>query len=171
MIEVTRLFVVVVAAATTLALIAVWSPRGLWVKLGAVASSAVFLPVAYAGLVDLLSKPKPIDLEWWRGNVAEAEILGSRIQEGKGIFLYLQLPEGDEPRSYVLPWDRELAEQLQAAAREAERNRGGLRMRLPFEPSLDDREAKFYAPPQPSLPPKDEAPDAPPEYRRPGTDA
>ena len=28
-------------------------------------------------------------------------------------------------------------------------------MRLPFEPSLDDREPKFYALPQPPLPPKD----------------
>jgi len=27
-------------------------------------------------------------------------------------------------------------------------------MRLPFEPSLDDREPKFYAMPQPALPPK-----------------
>ena len=28
-------------------------------------------------------------------------------------------------------------------------------MRLPFEPTLDAREPKFYAPPQPALPPKD----------------
>jgi hypothetical protein len=28
-------------------------------------------------------------------------------------------------------------------------------MRLPFEPTLDDREPKFYALPQPPLPPKD----------------
>jgi hypothetical protein len=27
--------------------------------------------------------------------------------------------------------------------------------RLPFEPSLDDREQEFYALPQPALPPKD----------------
>jgi hypothetical protein len=39
-------------------------------------------------------------------------------------------------------------------------------MRLPFEPSLDDREQKFYALPQPALPPKDFN-DPPPEvYER-----
>ena len=31
-------------------------------------------------------------------------------------------------------------------------------MRLPFEASLDDREPKFYAMPQPQMPSKDYAP-------------
>jgi hypothetical protein len=65
-----------------------------------------------------------------------------------------------EPRAYQLPWDRRTAEQLQAAARAAAEQQAALRMRLPFEPSLDDREPRFYALPQPALPPKD-APTAP----------
>lgn len=75
--------------------------------------------------------------------------------EGEGIYLWLQLSDAPEPRAYLLPWSRDLAEQLQAARREAEQNDTQLQMRLPFEPSLDDREAKFYAMPQPALPPKD----------------
>ena len=43
-----------------------------------------------------------------------------------------------------------------ATQREAEENQSGVQMRLPFEPSLDDREQKFYALPQPALPPKDD---------------
>jgi hypothetical protein len=82
-------------------------------------------------------------------------VLGSSIRENEGIYLWLQLDGAAEPRAYILPWNRDLAEQLQATLREAEQRQGDVRMRLPFEPSLDDREPKFYAMPQPALPPKD----------------
>jgi len=72
-----------------------------------------------------------------------------------GSFLWLQLLETAEPRSYVLPWNRDLAEQLQETARKAEEDNTQLQMRLPFEPSLDELEPKFYAQPQPAAPPKD----------------
>jgi hypothetical protein len=54
-----------------------------------------------------------------------------------------------------LPWHRDLAEQLQAAQREAEESQSQVQMRLPFEDSLDDREPRFYAMPQAQLPAKD----------------
>jgi hypothetical protein len=172
MTEITQLFVIALTVATALAGISVWSPRRLVVKLGAIGTAAVFLPVAYLAFVELLSKPKPVNLEWWHARVADAEVLGSQIREDQGIYLYLQMPDVHEPRSYVLPWDRQLAEELQAALRDAERNGNGLRMRLPFEPSLDDREPKFYALPQPALPPKDDLPGSPArEYERPGIQA
>jgi hypothetical protein len=44
-------------------------------------------------------------------------------------------------------------------------------MRVPFEPSLDDREPRFYALPQPALPPKDQLDPPPQLYKPPGTDA
>ena len=84
----------------------------------------------------------------------------------EAIYLWLQLPGETAPRAYRLPWDRALAEQLQTARREAEANRTGLRMRHPFEPSLDEREPRFYALPQPALPPKT-PPAAPPQYYQP----
>jgi hypothetical protein len=44
-------------------------------------------------------------------------------------------------------------------------------MRVPFEPTLDGRERRFYALPQPALPPKD-ALDPPAQvYQQPGRDA
>ena len=44
-------------------------------------------------------------------------------------------------------------------------------MRLPFEPTLDRREPKFYAPPQPALPPKDLAQPPAQIYQQPGQNA
>jgi len=171
MTEVLQLFVAAAALAATLGLISIWAPRRLAIKAAALAATMLFLPLAYASLVELLSKPKPVDLEWWLSRAPDAEVLASRLVENEGIYLWLQLVEVAEPRAYVLPWDRASAEELQRALREAEQQGSGVQMRLPFEPSLDDREPKFYALPQPALPPKDQI-DPPPEfYQPPGRDA
>jgi hypothetical protein len=166
-----QLFAVAAALAATLGLISIWAPRRLAIKGAALATVILFLPLAYASLVDLLSKPKPVDLEWWLTDASEAEVVAARPVENRAIYLWLQLPEVSEPRAYVLPWDRTSAEQLQQALREAERQGGGVQMRLPFEPSLDPREPKFYALPQPALPPKDLLEPPPQFYQPPGRDA
>jgi len=166
-----QLFVVAAALAATLGLISIWAPRRLAIKAAALAATVLFLPLAYASLVELLSKPKPVDLEWWLSHAADAEVLASRLVENEGIYLWLQLVDVAEPRAYVLPWDRASAEQLQQALREAEQQGSGVQMRLPFEPSLDDREPKFYALPQPALPPKDLLQPPPEFYQPPGRDA
>ena len=99
-------------------------------------------------------------------------MLGSSMREGEGIFLWLQLVDLVEPRSYVLPWSQELAQQLQDALCEAEENGTAVQMRLPFEPSIDNREPKFYAMPQPAFPPKDRGePETPQLYQGPARDA
>ena len=166
-----QLFALTVALAATLGLISIWAPRRLAIKAAALAATMLFLPLAYASLVELLSKPKPVDLEWWLSHAADAEVLASRLVENEGIYLWLQLVEVAEPRAYVLPWDRASAEQLQQALRDAEQQGSGVQMRLPFEPSLDDREPKFYALPQPALPPKDLVQPPPEFYEPPGRDA
>ncbi|MGI9500440.1 MAG: hypothetical protein ACR2P3_10400 [Geminicoccaceae bacterium] len=155
MIELSFLFMVTAGLAGLLSMISIWSRHRSWIRASALAVTVLFLPLAYASYAMLLSKPKPVALEWWLGKADEATVLSSSIQEDVGIFLWLRLAEITEPRAYVLPWSRDLAEQLQAAAREAEEQNGQLQMRLPFEPSLDELEPKFYAMPQPAMPPKD----------------
>ena len=161
-------FAVFVLLAAALAALSVWSRRRLWIKLMGVLAAVLFIPVAYASMIGLLSRPKPVDLEWAQTRLPEATVLGATIEQGRGIYLWLKLDDVVEPRAYVLPWDMALAQQLQNAMREAEENGTGLRMRLPFENSLDMREPKFYALPQPALPPKDVVPEtAPQQYRHP----
>ncbi|MFQ5958697.1 MAG: hypothetical protein ACE5LF_04940 [Alphaproteobacteria bacterium] len=166
--ELAHLFVLAVFIAAVLTTITIWSPRRVWVKSIAIVTASLFLPLAYAAFADLLSKPKPVDLEWAHRNVTEATVLAASMREDDGIFLWLQIDGVAEPRSYVLPWNRELAEELQDAQREAEANRNGLRIKLPFESTRDDRDHKFYAPPQPIPPLKDLGDDGPLIYRHPG---
>lgn len=149
------LFGLAVVLAAALAGIGIRATGKVWVKASALALAALFMPLAYGSLVDLLGKPKPAGMEWDLGRVGEATVLGAKLSEDKAIFLWLDITGMPEPRYYVLPWDRRMAEELQAAIRQAEANGTGVRVRLPFEPSLDDSEPMFYAPPQPALPPKD----------------
>ena len=172
MISLSQLFALTAALAGVLAAISLWTPRRLAVKGIALTTATLFLPLAYASMVDLLSRPKPVSLEWWQSSAEEATVLGSVVRENEGIHLWLQLPGLAEPRAYVLPWSRENAERLQEAQRSAEQEGGDVRMRMPFEPSLDELEPRFYAEPQQALPPKDHADDPGPQYYQPpGQDA
>jgi hypothetical protein len=154
MTELPFVFAAAVAIAACLGTIAVWAPRRLLVRAGALGVFALFLPLGFAGWTDLLSRPKPVAFEWWLDRADEATVLAGTIREGAGIYVWLQLDATEEPRAYRLPWSREQAQQLQEALEEAEKNGSAVRMRLPFEASLDPREPKFYALPQPALPQK-----------------
>jgi hypothetical protein len=149
------LFALAVVLASCLGSIAVWAPRRITAKLAALLTFALFVPVAFAGWSDLLSRPKPVGFEWLKSTAGEAHVLAGTVREGDGIYVWLQIDGTPEPRAYQLPWNPQQAEQLQNALREAQSNGSGdVRMRQPFESSLDPREPKFYAAPQPSLPPK-----------------
>ncbi len=171
MTDVSGLFVVAAVLAFILATHGIWAPRRLGVKISAVITTALFLPLAYAATLTLLSKPKPVHLEWWLAHADEATVLGSSMREGDGIYLWLQMAELIEPRAYVLPWSQELAQELQEALRQAEQNGSAVQMRLPFEPSLDNRDPKFYALPQPALPPKERLDEGPQMFSGPGREA
>lgn len=153
--ELTYLFAIVAVLVGGLASISIWAPRRLTPKLAALAGAGALLPVAYAGFAQLLAMPKPVALEWWHANAEEATVLAANLHEDEAIYVWLQLRGAPEPRAYALPWQRDLAEQLQAAQREAAQNQTQVQMRLPFENSLDEHEPKFYAMPQPQLPAKD----------------
>lgn len=169
--DIPGLFLAVVLLLCVLATHSIWAPTRMRVKLSALATTLLFMPLAYAAMLHLLSKPKPVHLEWWQAHAEEATVLGSSLREGQGIYLWLQMVDLLEPRSYVLPWSQELAQQLQEALRQAEENGTAVQMRLPFEPSLDNREPKFYALPQPAFPPKDRHDPAPDLFAGPATDA
>jgi hypothetical protein len=168
------LFALATLLAAGLATISIWSPRKLWVKVGAVLLAACFMPISYASFTDLLSKPKPVALEWFNRSMTEATVLSARMQEGEAIYLWLQLPNSPEPRYYKIGWSEEVAKQLQQAMREAEKNQGGMRMEMPFENTWDTDKPMFYALPQPKLPEKngeEGGGDKPMVYQHPGTSA
>ncbi len=128
-------------------------PRGrVWQRVTSTGIFVVLIALVYGGSVELLSRPKPLRLEW--RDAAKAKVLGASIREGEGIYVWLQFEGTSEPRSYALPWDMKMAQQLQEAQREGQANGTDVQMNMPFEAGIDDREPKFYAMPQQPLPDK-----------------
>jgi hypothetical protein len=166
--DLTGFFVVLVGLAAILAQISIWAPRKVWVKVTALVTTALFLPAAYISLADLLSRPKPMDIEWNNVDLAEATVLGASMREDEAIYLWLGIEGLVEPRAYVMPWNQEMAQQLQDAQRAAETEGNGVRMSQPFERSWDKRERRFYAAPQPPLPDKRRGKDRPFIFQQPG---
>lgn len=155
MTELLALFGVNAVIAAALANIGIWTPRALWLKLTALVLLALFLPATYAAFAELMSRPKPVSIEWANRAVPEAVVLGSRLIEDKAIYIWLGIEGMDEPRAYALPWNQELAEQLHKAQRDAQSGGGIVMMGRPFDrkqSSLGER--VFYPSPRDALPPK-----------------
>ena len=144
------LYAAVVLLAVVLASISIWAPRKLWIRGAAIAATAGLIAVAYVGFSDLLSRPKPIHLEWAMRSMEEANVLGASAKEGEAIYVWLEIDGVAEPRAYKLPWSREMAEQLQEATEQGRGNRTGVRLRSPFRAELDesDEQPTFYSPPR-----------------------
>ena len=148
------LFAAVVLFATALAGIAAWAPRALWLKITALVLAALLMASGYAGLVELLGRPKPTAMEWSRGSEEAATVLAWRVREGEAIYLWLLVDGRPEPRAYVRPWDMATARQLQEATARGVAEGTAVRMRRPFDAGLDPSELLFHAEPQPALLPK-----------------
>lgn len=161
------LFAAAAATAAILAGIAIWSPRATWIRVSALAATALVLPLAYLQMTGLLSKPKPMDFTWFERNVEKAAVLGASLQEGKAIYLWLQLDGYAEPRYYVLPWRQRAAENLEDAIDGALNSRGAVMLEKPFSwrayEELGNLNVKVV--PQPVLPKK--APPPPPQIFNP----
>ncbi len=157
----THWFVIATALAAVLASIAIWSPRALPLKVTALLCATALLPITYASLNDILSRPKPVQLEAVHNDVDQVQVLSSIMREDEAIYLWLQIPNVDEPRSYQLPWSDETAKELHKAQQEAEQSGTQVQMKKPFEKTVDDQEPVFYAQPPAAPPAKEVAQDTP----------
>ena len=157
------LFGALIAVGAGLASLAIWAPRLARVRIAALVITALFLPLGYVQYVELLSKPKPKNFEWFQRNVEEAEILGVSLKEGEAIYMWLRLDGAIEPRYYVFPWDLKLAERLEEDVYSAIGRNSKLIIKNPFErrmgDNLGDLNLKIVPPPvmplkKPQLPPR-----------------
>jgi len=55
-------------------------------------------------------------------DIEQVQVLSSVMKEDEAIYLWLQIPDVDEPRSYKLPWSDEIAKELHKAQQEAEQS-------------------------------------------------
>ncbi|MEO1089599.1 MAG: hypothetical protein AAFX81_03120 [Pseudomonadota bacterium] len=172
MTSVPMFYAVMVIVAGLIAGVCLWARVRRELKAFVLGLTVFWFALAYGALTELLSRPKPVGFEFAQAAMTEADVLAGDVIEDEAIFVWLKFEGVSEPRAYSMPFDREAAEQLRQALAEGERSGVGVRMRLPFEGSLDDGEPRFYALPQPRLPRKPTpAPDDPLRLDHPGTPA
>jgi hypothetical protein len=165
------LFYVFAAAtgiAAALASIAIWAPRPTRVRVLALVITTLFIPVIYIEMIEMLSKPKPMSFEWFERNTDKAVLLGTSLDEGNAIYVWLRLDGSFVPRSYRIPWNLKLAEKLEDAVDDAVRENSTIILKKPFyRKSLDewgDLNVDIMPPP---LPPQKRFPQAPPRIFNP----
>ena len=160
-------FIALLAVTALLASIAIWSRRRTPVRTLAVVLTALFIPIGYLGVTQLLSQPKPMAHEWFKRHVDEATLLGVSVREGEAIYLWLRLDDSLEPRYYVLPWQQQLAEKLQNIVDEAIQEGASVTISNPFSrrafDDLGSMNVQIIRPPQ--LPMKPPSP--PPQFFNP----
>jgi len=133
------LFIASVGMVAVLATIAIWSPRRTHIRVIALVATALFLPLGYVVLIELLSTPKPMRFEWFESDAAFATVLGVSFEEGTAIYLWLRLEDELKPRYYVLPWRGKLAERLEEAVDDAVSKNSSVVIPTPFSPkSLEE---------------------------------
>ena len=160
-------FAATVALFALLTTIAIWSPRKTKIRIVALVSAALLMPLGYVELTELLSRPKPIDFEWFEREALSAVVLGVSFEEGKSIYLWLQLESSPQPRYYTLPWRQELAERLEQAVDDATTRGSTVTIATPFSPKsleeLGNMNIEIIPPPVPptKMPPfeKPQVPD------------
>lgn len=143
-----------IVVATGLAGLAIWSRRMLLPKIAAISLTLGLFGLGYGTMVELLSRPKPIEAEWSGHDLGEARVIAAEMHEDIAIYVWLGIDGENGPRSYVMPWSQEAAEQLNGAMQRAEEEGGDVQMRDPFDATSDDEEPMFYAAPIAPLPPK-----------------
>jgi hypothetical protein len=148
------LFAAVAIVTAIQAAIAIWTPRVAWVRMSAVIITALMMPLAYMSFTLLMSKPKPISLEWYERNAPRATVLGVSLDEGRAIYLWLMLDGETEPRAYVMPWQQQNAEQLEDTLNAVVQQRAGLVLKKPFtrRSEMESKSLSLEIVPPPSMP-------------------
>ncbi len=151
------IYAAVVALVVGLALIVIHSRWSAGFRLAALTLAGGAFVLGYAGLSDLLSRPKPVAWELMRGDLEDYEVLYADMRPGAAIYLLLRLPDMAEPRLYVLPWHANIALQLERTLADAESRQVLMRAdNQLFESDIEDRERIFYATPVAAFPDKDQ---------------
>ena len=148
------LYGLLVLVATGLAAVAIWAPRSTAPKFAALVLSALLMAGGYVSLMEVLGRPKPMEVAWTAEQAEDTTVVAARFVEGEAIYLWLESIEAPVPRAYVLPWSMENAKQLNEATRQAEAEGTEVQMRKLSSDEAETDEPLFYARPQAPLPDK-----------------
>ena len=139
--------------------LSIWSRKKVKYKILSITIGVFAYLISYATLLEILSRPKPKNLELLNKYANELTLLHVNWVEGEAIYLLVQLDDLIEPRLYEFPWNAAQAQEYDEMLEKGRENGEEVKIANPFYPTnAEERKTIIYTAPAKPLPPK-EAPE------------
>ena len=139
--------------------LSIWSRKKVKYKVLSITIGVFAYLISYATLLEILSRPKPKNLELLNKYANELTLLHVNWVEGEAIYLLVQLDDIIEPRLYKFPWNASQAQEYDEMLEKGRENGEEVKIANPFFPTnAEERKTIIYTAPAKPLPPK-EAPE------------
>ena len=139
--------------------LSIWSRKKVKYKVLSILLGVFTYLVSYGSLLEILSRPKPKNLELLNKYANELTLLHVNWVEGEAIYLLVQLDDIVEPRLYKFPWNTSQAQEYDEMLEKGRENGEEVKIANPFYPTnAEERKTIIYTAPAKPLPPK-EAPE------------
>ena len=139
--------------------LSIWSRKKVKYKVLSITFGVFAYFISYATLLEILSRPKPKNLELLNKYANELTLLHVNWVEGEAIYLLVQLDNLIEPRLYEFPWNAAQAQEYDEMLEKGRENGEEVKIANPFFPTnAEERKTIIYTAPAKPLPPK-EAPE------------
>ena len=133
--------------------VTIWSRKSYFWRLSSFFSGLTLVAITYIALLELMSRPKPNNLEIAHKQTKEVTLLHVSWVEEEAIYILIQIPDISEPRLYKLPWSQEEAQDYEDAIAEGEEKDIEVKIGNPFfESDEEDRERLVYTSPVRPMP-------------------
>ena len=139
--------------------LSIWSRKKVKYKVLSILLGFFTYLISYGSLLEILSRPKPKNLELLNKYANELTLLHVNWVEGEAIYLLVQLDDIVEPRLYKFPWNTSQAQEYDEMLEKGGENGEEVKIANPFYPTnAEERKTLIYTAPAKPLPPK-EAPE------------
>ena len=136
--------------------ISIWSRKKVKYKILSILLGVFTYFISYATLLEILSRPKPKNLELLNKYANELTLLHVNWVEGEAIYLLVQLDDIIEPRLYEFPWNAAQAQEYDEMLEKGRENGEEVKIANPFFPTnAEERKTIIYTAPAKPLPPKE----------------
>ena len=148
-------FFIIVLCTALLTSISFKSRKNLYLKILSLILGFFIFLLSYVSLIEVLSRPKPKNLELLNRYVKEITLLHVTWIEGESIHILTMLDGFKEPRLYEFPWDPIQAQEFDEALEKGRENNEEVRIANPFFISnVEERKTIIYSSPAKPLPAK-----------------
>ena len=136
--------------------ITVWSRKELKYKVLSLVLGSFCFIISYVSMLEILSRPKPKNLELLNKYANELTLLHVNWIEGEAIYLLVQLDDLREPRLYKFPWNASQAQEYDEMLEKGRESGEEVKITNPFYPTnSEEKKTLIYSSPAKPLPEKE----------------